>query len=145
MADLSASPNGSSEIGVLICDDVDAMRRLLGVVIGLHAGLRVVGEACDGNEAVAEAKRLQPDVILLDLSMPRRTGLDALPEIKQVAPDARVIVLSGFLASTVEADVLALGADRYIEKGADPDLIATAIQEVAAQRLPVAVLTAIAN
>jgi DNA-binding NarL/FixJ family response regulator len=141
MAELSASPNGS-EIGVLICDDIDAMRMLLGVLIGLHAGLRVVGEARDGNEAVAEAARLQPDVILLDLSMPRRTGLDALPEIKHVAPAARVIVLSGFLASTIEADVLALGADRYIEKGVDPDVITTTIQEVAAQRHPVAVLTA---
>lgn len=131
-----------TEIGVLICDDVDAMRRLLGVVIGLRAGLRVVGEARDGNEAVAEAALLQPDVILLDLSMPYRTGLDALPEIRQVAPAARIIVLSGFAASTIKVDVLALGVDRFIEKGADPEVIATAIQEVATQRPPVAVLTA---
>src|SRR5487761_344780 len=122
MADLSAPPNGS-EPGVLICDDVDAMRVLLAVVIGLRAGLCVVGEARDGNEAVAEAARLQPDVILLDLSMPHRTGLDALPEIKQVAPAARIIVLSGFRASTIEAEALALGVDRYIEKGADADVI----------------------
>jgi DNA-binding NarL/FixJ family response regulator len=141
MADPSTfSSNG--EIGVLICDDVDAMRWLLGVVIELRAGLCVVGEARDGSEAVAEAARLQLDVILLDLSMPNRTGLDALPEIKQVAPAARVIVLSGFAASTIEAEVLALGADRFIEKGADPDVIAATIEEVAAQRLPVAVLAA---
>lgn len=132
VADTYGSPNGS-EIGVLICDDVDAMRRLLGFVIGLQAGLRVVGEARDGNEAVAEAARVQPDVILLDLSMPRRTGFDALPEIKHVAPAARIIVLSGFSAATIEADVLALGAERYIEKGASPDMIVAAIQEVAAQ------------
>ena len=132
VTDTYPSPNGS-EIGVLICDDVDAMRKLVGYVIGLHAGLCVVGEARDGNEAVAEAARLQPDVILLDLSMPRRTGFDALPEIKQVAPAARIIVLSGFAASTIEVDVLALGAERYIEKGADPDMIVTTIQEVAAQ------------
>jgi DNA-binding NarL/FixJ family response regulator len=133
MADPSASRNGSG-IGVLICDDVDALRTLLGYIIGLHTGLYVVGEARDGNEAVAEAARVEPDVILLDLSMPRRTGFDALPEIKHVAPAARIIVLSGFSASTIEADVLALGAERYIEKGASPDMIVAAIQEVSAQR-----------
>lgn len=123
-----------SGIGVLICDDVDAMRLLLTSVVESHPGLRVVGEARDGYEAVTEARRLQPDVVLLDLSMPRRTGLDALPELRQVAPAAEVIVLSGFIASTIEADVLALGAARFIEKGADPDDIIAAIEEVTAAR-----------
>ena len=130
----STSANGS--IGVLICDDVDSMRLLLRVVIELRqsaSGLHVVGEARDGNEAVSEAERLQPDVILLDLSMPHRTGLDALPEIKQVAPGAKVIVLSGFAASLMAPDVIAQGADLYLEKGADPDTIAGAIEEVAAR------------
>jgi DNA-binding NarL/FixJ family response regulator len=134
VADESGS-SGDSEIAVLICDDVDAMRMLLGLVVSLDAGLRVAGEARDGNEAISEAKRLQPDVILLDLSMPRRTGLDAFPEIRQAAPAAQIIVLSGFAASTIEAEVLALGAARFIEKGADPDVITAAIREVAAPRL----------
>jgi DNA-binding NarL/FixJ family response regulator len=119
-------------IGVLICDDVESMRVLLGVVVGLRPGLHVVGEAADGDQAIREAARLQPDVVVLDLSMPRRSGLDALPEIKRVAPEARIIVLSGFAAAMLAAEVLALGADRYIEKGADPDTIATMIEEVAA-------------
>ncbi|HET7127587.1 MAG TPA: response regulator transcription factor [Gaiellaceae bacterium] len=119
-------------IGVLICDDVESMRVLLGVVVGLRPGLRVVGEAADGDQAITEAARLQPDVVVLDLSMPRRSGLDALPEIKRVAPEARIIVLSGFAAAMLAAEVLALGVDRYIEKGADPDTIATMIEEVAA-------------
>jgi DNA-binding NarL/FixJ family response regulator len=118
-------------VGVLICDDVASMRVLLGVIVELRPGLRVVGEAEDGEQAIAEAKRLQPDVILLDLSMPRRTGLDALPEIKRVAPDAKVIVVSGFVSSMIAADALAQGADRYIEKGVDPDTIAATIEEVA--------------
>ena len=118
-------------IGVLICDDVESMRVLLGVVVGLRPGLHVVGEAADGEQAITEAARLQPDVVLLDLSMPRRTGLEALPEIKRVAPEAKVIVLSGFAATMVAPDVLALGAARYIEKGVDPDTIAAMIEEVA--------------
>jgi two-component system invasion response regulator UvrY len=100
---------------------------LLRVVIELRPGLEVVGEARDGNEAIAEAKRLQPDVILLDLSMPGRTGFDALPEIRQVAPKAKVIVLSGFVASTSAPAVLELGAALFIEKGANPDVIVAAI------------------
>lgn len=119
-------------IGVLICDDVESMRVLLGVIVGLRVGLHVVGEAQDGEQAISEAARLQPEVILLDLSMPRRSGFDALPEIKRVAPDAKVIVVSGFAASMIAPDVLAHGADRYIEKGVDPDTIAATIEEVAA-------------
>ena len=136
MSKESASSNGL--IGVLICDDQEDVRLLLRMVIGQKRdmesgrGLEVVGEAQDGNEAISEAKRLQPDVILLDLSMPHRTGLEALPEIKEVAPAARVIVFSGFEPSMMAADALARGADRYLEKGAHPNEITAAIQEVAA-------------
>jgi two-component system invasion response regulator UvrY len=134
MSDAPGAANGSV-IDVLICDDVDAMRMLLGAVIGLRPGLRLAGEARDGNEAISEARRLQPDVILLDLSMPLRTGFEALPEIRQAAPDAQVIVLSGFLAATIETDVLALGAALFMEKGAHPDEINDAIESVAARKL----------
>lgn len=125
-----AALNGS--ISVLICDDVEEIRILLGRVVELEPGLRVLGEAADGEQAIAQAERLQPDVILLDLSMPVKTGLDALPEIKAVAPNAKVIVLSGFAATTlVAADVRAHGADRYLEKGVHPDVIVAAISAVA--------------
>lgn len=133
ITDSAAAPNGQ-EIGVLICDDLDAMRALLRIVVELRPGLQVVGEARDGNEALAEAKRLQPDVILLDLAMPVRTGFDALPDIIEAAPDAKVIVLSGFAASTTAANVLSLGAARFIEKGAPPDEIVAAIEDVAVKQ-----------
>jgi DNA-binding NarL/FixJ family response regulator len=132
-------PIGS--IGVLICDDVEAIRTLLGAVIDSHVALRVVGQAGDGKEAIAEAQRLQPDVILLDLSMPILTGLDALPEIKRVAPGAKVIVLSGFSGAMIADDVVAHGADRFLEKGAHPDVITALIEEVAAIAVPSAELS----
>ena len=133
---MDESPSSTTDraIGVLICDDVDAMRMLLTVIVELRPTLKVVGEARDGNEAISQAKQLQPDVILLDLSMPQRTGLEALPEIKHVAPAARVIVLSGMNEPTIVTHALELGAARYIEKGADPDTIATAIEDVASLR-----------
>jgi DNA-binding NarL/FixJ family response regulator len=119
-------------ITILICDDNGPMREVLRDVIELRPSLEVVGEAGDGDEAVVEAMRLQPDVILLDLAMPNRTGLGALVELGQVAPFAKIIVFSSFLAEAVADDVLALGAVRYLEKGASPDEINDAIEEAAA-------------
>jgi len=128
-----ASPSGRAAIDVLICDDNKSLRAVLRDVIGLRPSLRVVGEARDGNEAIEEAARLQPDIILLDLAMPRKTGLDALPELRQVAPAAKIIVFSGFSTASVADEVLALGAVRYLAKGADIDEINDAIEEVAAE------------
>ena len=127
-----AHTNGGAAAGVLICDDNDAMRMLLGVVVGGSPKLEVVGEASNGNDAVVQATRLQPSVILLDLAMPVRSGLDALPELRQVAPDARVIVYSGFAGGIVADDVLALGAAGYLEKGAHPDAIVGTIEQTLA-------------
>ena len=124
-------------LGVLICDDNNAMRMLLSVVISASPRLRVVGEAADGDEAVAQASLHQPDVILLDLAMPNRNGLEALPDLRIVAPDARIIVLSGFASSTVADQVLALGAASYLEKGSHPDTIVEAIERAgSATRTP---------
>lgn len=117
--------------GVLICDDVVYVRALLAEIVGREDGMHVVGEATDGRHSISQAQLLQPDVILLDLSMPRLTGFDAIPEIKRVAPDAKIIVLSGFSSSVIAADVLAHGAHCYLEKGVAPDVIAQAIADVA--------------
>lgn len=137
-----ASPSEGAVIDVLICDDNQPLRALLREVIGLRPSLRVVGEARDGNEAIEEATRLQPEIILLDLAMPRRTGLGALPELRQVAPEAKIIVFSGFSTASVVDEVLALGAARYLSKGADIDEINDAIEEVAAQAMADPVVTA---
>ena len=120
-------------IGVLFCDDNEPMRALLRVVVELRPSLRVVGEAADGHEAIHEATRLQPDVILLDLAMPRRTGLDVLPELRRIAPEARVIVFSGFSTASVAEGAIDLGAVRFLTKGADPEAINDAIEEVFAE------------
>ena len=123
-----AAADGDTPAGVLICDDNEAVRRLLGAVVGNDPGLRVVGETVDGNEAIVEAIALQPDMILLDLAMPKRSGLEALPELRRVAPDARIVVLSGFASANVADEVIALGAASYVEKGADPAAIVAAIR-----------------
>ncbi len=129
------------DVRVLICDDYAPIRALLRAVIEERPGLAVAGEAGDGDDAVAEATRLQPDVILLDLAMPRQTGLEALRAIARVAPAARVIIFSGFSIASLGDDAAALGAALYLQKGASPDAIVAAIEEAATQATPVSPLT----
>ena len=118
-AEVGVSPDVDVSFSVLICDDFDAMRELLRAVVESAPTLRVIGEAADGAQAISEAERLQPDLILLDLAMPVMTGIEALPELRRLVPAARVIVISGFASSVVADEVLALGADGYVEKGAN--------------------------
>jgi DNA-binding NarL/FixJ family response regulator len=125
-------PTTSRETTVLICDDDSSMRSLLRVVVELGPGMQVAGEAADGEIAIREAARLQPDVILLDLAMPVLSGLDALPRLRQCAVNAKIIVLAGFSTATVADQVHALGAASYLEKGTDPDAIVAAIERVVA-------------
>ena len=128
------STPSSPATSLLICDDTEAIRTLLRTMIERTSDMRVVGEAADGDQVVIAATQLQPDVILLDLAMPVRSGLDALPELRQVAPQAAIIVFSGFASETVIEHALALGADRYLQKGAAPALILATIQHCLAGR-----------
>ena len=123
---------GDTAAGVLICDDNESVRALLTVIVESSPGLRVVGEAADGNEAIAEAIRVRPNVIMLDLAMPKRSGLEALPELRRVAPDAQIIVFSGFASGSVADQAIALGAATYLEKGAPPDTILATIEAAVA-------------
>ena len=124
--------NGAAAAGVLICEDNEAVRALVGIIVDRALGLTVVGEAADGDEAIVEATRLQPDVIILDLAMPRLSGLEAIPVLRRIAPGAQIIVFSGFASASVGAQALALGAVSYLEKGANPDLIVATIEQALA-------------
>jgi DNA-binding NarL/FixJ family response regulator len=115
---------------VLLCDDCAPVRELVRLVLELE-GIDVVGEADDGGAAIEEAGRCQPDVVLLDLSMPAMDGLEALPEIRRVAPQAKVVVLSGFDNPVIVERALELGAVRYVEKGGRPEEIVAAVEEAA--------------
>ena len=134
---------GDTAAGVLICDDSESVRALVGLIVNSSPGLKVVGEAADGNEAIAAAEQLQPDVIVLDLAMPKRSGLEAIPELRRVAPAAQIVVFSGFARASVAEQVLALGAASYLEKGADPEAIVATIEEALANapRLPAGLST----
>ena len=120
---------------ILLCDDTRDILILLSAEFGLHPDLEVVGEAANGREVISLAEAQQPDVIVLDLAMPEMDGLEALPEIQEVAPQAKIIVLSGFEARGLESKVIALGARRYVEKGTPASDIAGLVREVGSEAL----------
>lgn len=103
---------------VLVVDDAEDLRTLLHIKLDRSESLEVVGEAEDGVEAVEQATRLQPDLVLLDVAMPRMDGLEALPLIREAVPGVRVVVLSGFNEETMAQNAIAAGAEHYVVKGA---------------------------
>jgi DNA-binding NarL/FixJ family response regulator len=121
-----------NRLRVLICDDEPSLRTLLGIALGLEPDLEVVATAADGVEAVELAEQVRPDVVLLDLVMPRMDGLETLSELRKVAPATRVVVLSGLPESLMAKAVRDLGAAEFIEKGSDPATIAATIRQTAA-------------
>jgi DNA-binding NarL/FixJ family response regulator len=115
---------------VAICDDQTGFRRLVSLMLSLEPEVEIVGEAANGEEAIALVARVQPDVLLLDVAMPVMDGLEALPRIREVAPDTRVVMLTGISASTVRARALDGGAVCFIEKGTDVATIAQQVRDV---------------
>jgi NarL family two-component system response regulator LiaR len=107
-------------IRVLIADDHAVVRQGLRTFLDLQADIDVVGEAADGEEAVAVAAEHAPDVILLDLVMPRLDGIGALRRLREAAPAARVIVLTSFGEDERLFTALRAGASGYLLKDVEP-------------------------
>ena len=118
------------QIRVLIADDHAVVRRGLQALIDSEPGMEVVGEAEDGLDAVAKARVLQPDVILMDLVMPRRDGLAAIVEIKGEQPGAKILVLTSFAEDDKVFPAIKSGALGYLLKDSSPHDLLHAIREV---------------
>jgi NarL family two-component system response regulator LiaR len=122
--------NQEKPIRVLIADDHPIVRRGLSSLINIRPDLELAGEAADGVEAVDRARLLQPDVILLDLMMPRKGGLEAIVEIKQENPEARILVLTSFADDDQVFPVIKAGALGYLLKDSPPEMVLQAIHDV---------------
>jgi NarL family two-component system response regulator LiaR len=117
-------------IRILIADDHAIVREGLRALIGTRPDMELVGEAADGVEAVLKARSLRPDVILLDLVMPRKDGIEAIGEIKRENPKARILVLTSFAEDEKVFPAIQSGALGYLLKDSSPQELLRAIREV---------------
>ena len=118
-------------VGVLIVDDHEVVRLGLRSLLGREKAIEIVGEAATAEEAVAQAERLQPTVVLMDVRLPDRSGIEACREIRAAAPDTRVIMLTSYADDeSVFASILA-GASGYLLKQAGGLDLVRAIERVA--------------
>ncbi len=108
-----------THVRVLIADDDPGARALLRHWLDHHGWLDVVGEAADGVQAVEAARRIRPQLVVLDLAMPRMDGLEAAAEIRRVLPDTRIVIHSAFSAGRMAQKAIGAGADVYVEKAAE--------------------------
>lgn len=118
----------TDDLTVMVVDDSEDLRDLLCMLIRRHpGGWRVVATATQGEEAVARATEIQPDLVLLDIAMPVMDGLQALPLIRQSCPGTVVVMLSGYPFATAGQGALDAGAHGYLEKA---DLVRTMIPRI---------------
>ena len=117
-------------IRVLIADDHAVVRQGLRTFLDLQDDIEVVGEAADGEEALAAAERLAPDVVLVDLVMPKLDGIDVIRRLGDHAPAARAIVLTSFIDDDRLFPVLRAGAAGYLLKDVQPQELVEAIRTV---------------
>jgi two-component system, NarL family, response regulator LiaR len=115
-------------IRVLVVDDHAVVREGLRTFLGLQDGIQVIAEAADGEAAVRAAEHHRPDVVLMDLVMPRLDGVGAMRELRRRVPAARVIVLTSFLDDERLLPAIQAGAAGYLLKNAQPQELARAIR-----------------
>lgn len=117
-------------ISILIADDHAVVRQGLRALIDTEPGMVLVDEAQDGVEAALKARALHPDVILLDMVMPRQDGLETIKQIKTEQPGARILVLTSFAEDEKVFPAIKAGALGYILKDSSPDQLLQAIRDV---------------
>ena len=122
----------NDKVRIVLADDHTILREGLRALLTAEDEILVVGEAQDGREAVRCVERLEPDLLLMDLSMPRMSGMDAIREIKKRYPDTKIIALTVHKTEEYLLTTLQAGADGYVLKDATHDELVMAIRTVMA-------------
>jgi NarL family two-component system response regulator LiaR len=123
-------PEEQAAIRVLVVDDHDIIRKGIQAVLELVPDIEVAGEARNGREAIQQAEKLTPDVILMDLVMPDLDGIEAIRQIKNHRPEARILVLTTFAGEELVFPAIKAGALGYHLKDSSPETLIEAIREV---------------
>ena len=124
-----------TRIKVMLADDHPIMRDGLRDALQSEGDFEVVGLAADGVEAVSMAQSVVPEVIVMDVMMPHKDGVDACREIMELLPDTRVLMLTASTTEDAVVEAIAAGATGYLQKDSGPEELAEAIREVAQGRL----------
>ncbi len=129
---MANAPVGSGEdaIRVLIVDDHELFRRGLQMVLEAEADIEVVGEASDGNEAILKAEETTPDVVLMDVRMPKRTGIEATRSIKDTLPSTKILMLTTSVEEGDLYEAIKAGAAGYLLKEISIEEVADAVRAV---------------
>lgn len=118
-------------IRILVADDESVVRDGVVAILSFQSDMKVVGEAEDGQKVIEVARRTKPDIILLDMRMPKMNGLEAIPHLKQVSPESRILVLTSFAESDMIYQTIKAGALGFLLKDARRDQLLQAIRDVA--------------
>jgi CheY-like chemotaxis protein len=129
-----AEADAGDTIRILLVDDHAIMREGLARLLGNEPGFEIVGQAEDGYAAIQAAERLRPDIVLMDISMPRLNGIDAARVIHRDHPDIRIIGLSLYQEDEQAEEMVAAGAARYISKSGPADELKSAIRTTVRER-----------
>lgn len=127
----------SKRIRILLADDHTLVRRGIAQLLAFEPDMEVVGQAADGIEALSRALELRPDLILLDLDMPRCSGLDAIPKISAAVPEAVIVVLTYSADEQDAVEALRRGAQGYLLKDLEPDVLCVRIREAMRGESPI--------
>src|SRR5919202_804884 len=121
---------GAPKGRLLVVDDHAFMRVAINAILTRDSSLEVVGEAKDGQEAIELCRELHPDLVLMDVSMPRVNGLEATRNIKAQSPETSVLILTAHADQSLLMDAVKAGAAGYVLKGDHPDLVLDAVRAV---------------
>ena len=122
--------NTPGKTRILIVDDMARVRQGLRTILNLSDDFEIVGEACNGLEAIRAAEQLEPEVILMDLEMPVLGGLEATRRVKETHPEIGVVILTIHGSDEVREQAAKAGSDAFVEKEAPTEDLLTAIRQV---------------